>query len=69
MDHTAVIKFVETRFIGSSAALTSRDAAQPDLLDVFDFAHVPWLTPPSGVPQPYAPSQAQATCSANNMGP
>jgi phospholipase C len=69
MDHTAVIKFVETRFIGSSAALTSRDAAQPDLLDVFDFAHVPWLTPPSGVPQPYPPSQAQATCSANNMGP
>jgi phospholipase C len=69
MDHTAVIKFVETRFIGSGAALTPRDAAQPDLLDFFDFARAPWLTPPSGVPQPYPPSQAQATCSANNMGP
>jgi len=69
MDHTAVIKFVETRFIGSSAALTTRDAAQPNLLDFFDFTRVPWLTPPSGVPQPYPPSQAQATCSANNMGP
>ena len=29
MDHTAVIKFVENRFIGSSAHLTARDAAQP----------------------------------------
>jgi phospholipase C len=69
MDHTAVIKFVESRFIGSSAALTPRDAAQPDLLDFFDFTRVPWLTPPGGAPQPYPPSQAQATCTANNMGP
>jgi phospholipase C len=69
MDHTAVIKFVETRFIGSSAFLTARDAAQPDLLDFFDFINVPWLTPPSGVPKPYPPSQAQATCTADNMGP
>jgi phospholipase C len=69
MDHTAVIKFVEARFIGSSAALTARDAAQPDLLDFFDFINVPWQTPPSGVPQPYPPSQAQATCTADNMGP
>lgn len=65
MDHTAVIKFVETRFIGTSAALTARDASQPDLLDFFDFTHVPWLTPPSGVPQPYPTSQAAATCTAN----
>jgi len=65
MDHTAVIKFVETRFIGNSAALTARDAAQPDLLDFFDFTRVPWLTPPSGVPQPYPTSQAAATCTAN----
>jgi phospholipase C len=65
MDHTAVIKFVETRFIGSSAALTARDAAQPDLLDFFDFTGVPWAIPPSGVPQPYPTSQAAATCTAN----
>jgi phospholipase C len=69
MDHTAVIKLVETRFIGSSAALTPRDAAQPDLVDFFDFTNVPWRTPPAGVPQPYPPSQAQATCTASSMGP
>jgi phospholipase C len=69
MDHTAVIKIVESRFIGSSAALTARDAAQPNLLAFFDFVNVPWLTPPSGVPQPYPTSQAQATCTADDMGP
>jgi phospholipase C len=69
MDHTAVIKLVETRFIGSSAALTARDAAQPDLMDFFDFTNVPWQTPPAGVPQPYSTSQAQATCTAATMGP
>ncbi len=37
MDHTAVIKFVENRFIGASAHLTERDAAQPDLTDFFRF--------------------------------
>ncbi|MGH9607768.1 MAG: alkaline phosphatase family protein [Terracidiphilus sp.] len=46
MDHTAVIKFVEGRFIGSSAHLTARDAAQPNLLDFFDFTAIPWATPP-----------------------
>ncbi len=56
MDHTAIIKFVENRFIGSSAHLTARDAAQPDLLDFFDFAKVPWATPPS----PPAPVTAQS---------
>jgi phospholipase C len=47
MDHTAVIKFVESRFIGSSAHLTAHDAAQPDLLEFFDFKNVPWATPPT----------------------
>lgn len=47
MDHTAVLKFVENRFIGSSAKLTARDAVQPNLLDFFDFARVPWATPPT----------------------
>ena len=47
MDHTAVIKFVESLFIGSSAHLTARDAAQPNLLDFFDFSKVPWSNPPS----------------------
>jgi phospholipase C len=55
MDHTAVIKFVENRFIGSSTHLTARDAAQPDLLDFFDFTNVPWATPPSP-PTPASPT-------------
>ena len=47
MDHTAIIKFVESRFIGGSAHLTAHDAAQPDLLEFFDFNGVPWATPPA----------------------
>jgi phospholipase C len=47
MDHTAVIKFVENRFINSSAHLTARDAVQPNLLEFFDFNSIPWSTPPS----------------------
>jgi phospholipase C len=52
MDHTAIMKFVENRFIGSTAHLTARDAAQPDLTDFFDFTNVPWATPPTGLPTP-----------------
>lgn len=47
MDHTAVIKFVENRFINSSTNLTAHDAAQPNLLEFFDFNNVPWATPPT----------------------
>ena len=47
MDHTAIIKFVENRFISGSAHLTARDAAQPNLLNFFDFVNVPWATPPT----------------------
>ena len=47
MDHTAVIKFVENRFIGSSTNLTARDAAQPNMLEFFDFTKIPWATPPT----------------------
>ncbi|HUA14215.1 MAG TPA: alkaline phosphatase family protein [Verrucomicrobiae bacterium] len=57
MDHTAILKFVENRFIGSGAHLTNRDAAQPNLLDFFDFTNVPWSTPPSP-PTPNAPPGA-----------
>lgn len=54
MDHTAIIKFVENRFIGPAAHLTQRDAAQPDLLEFFDFSGVPWATPPTP-PTPVTP--------------
>jgi phospholipase C len=55
MDHTAVIKFVESRFIGKDAHLTARDAAQPDLLEFFDFTKIPWATPPDP-PAPVTPT-------------
>ena len=69
MDHTAVIKFVESRFLGSSAHLTARDAAQTNLLEFFDFAKIPWATPPSP-PAPATPtSLGYNPCSAASMGP
>jgi phospholipase C len=64
MDHTAVIKFVESRFISSSAHLTNRDAAQPNLLEFFDFNAVPWSTPPT----PPSPASISA-CQPASMGP
>jgi phospholipase C len=48
-DTTAVLKMVETRF--GLAPLTARDAAQPDMLEFFDFVNKPWATPPSPPPQ------------------
>jgi phospholipase C len=69
MDHTAIIKFVENRFIGPSAHLTARDAAQPNLLDFFDFNAVPWSTPPS----PPTPASTQSLgynpCTPANFAP
>ncbi|MDQ1450662.1 MAG: phospholipase [Acidobacteriaceae bacterium] len=58
MDHTAIIKFVENRFIDNDPTgqgpthLTARDAAQPKLLDFFDFTGVPWATPPTQTSTP-----------------
>ncbi len=69
MDHTAVIKFVENRFIGPSAHLTARDAAQPNLLDFFDFGGVPWATPPTP-PAPVSPaSLGYDPCTPANFAP
>jgi phospholipase C len=69
MDHTAVLKFVEDRFIGDHQYLTARDAAQPNLLDFFDFNNVPWAKPPT----PPAPVTQQSLgynpCTPASMGP
>ena len=70
MDHTAVIKFVEDRFIGSGAHLTNRDAAQPDLSEFFDFQNVPWgipPTPPAGTA--VQPNGLDPNCHPANLGP
>jgi phospholipase C len=69
MDHTAVIKFVENRFIGGSAHLTARDAAQPDLLNFFDFNNVPWATPPTPPAPVTASSLGYNPCTPASMGP
>ena len=69
MDHTAVIRFVENRFIGPSAHLTARDAAQTNLLEFCDFSKTPWATPPA----PPAPASTQSLgydpCTPTNLGP
>jgi phospholipase C len=44
-DYTAILKLIETRF--NVAALTKRDAAQPDMTEFFDFPNAPWATPPT----------------------
>jgi phospholipase C len=68
MDHTAVIRFVEDRFIGNGQYLTARDAAQPKLLDFFDFTGVPWATPPtqSATPPP-TPTPIGSSCQPANF--
>jgi phospholipase C len=44
-DYTAILKLIETRF--NLPPLTKRDAAAMDMTEFFDFANVPWATPPS----------------------
>ncbi len=63
MDHTAIIKFVENRFIGPNAHLTNRDAAQPNLLNFFDFTNIPWATPPT----PPVPNPPPGQCTPQTM--
>jgi phospholipase C len=50
MDYTAVLKLVEQRF--NLPSLTKRDAAQPDMLEFFDFVNQPNLfaAPPAAQP-------------------
>ncbi len=69
MDHTAIIKFVESRFISGSAHLTARDAAQSNLLDFFDFTAVPWATPPSPPNPVTAQTLGYDPCTPTRMGP
>jgi phospholipase C len=69
MDHTAILKFVESRFIGPTTHLTARDAAQPNLLDFFDFTGIPWLSPPTP-PIPASPSSlGYDPCTPQTFGP
>ncbi|HWR35238.1 MAG TPA: alkaline phosphatase family protein [Clostridia bacterium] len=49
-DFTAILKFIEMRF--DLPNLNARDAAQPDMLEFFDFSNPPWATPPQLPAQP-----------------
>jgi phospholipase C/uncharacterized cupredoxin-like copper-binding protein len=69
MDHTAIIKFVENRFISSSTHLTARDAAQPNLLNFFDFTNVPWAKPPTTPAPVTASTLGHNPCTPTNLGP
>lgn len=69
MDHTAIIKFVEDRFLSSSTHLTARDAVQPNLLDFFDFTAIPWATPPSPPDPVTQESLGYDPCTPDDMGP
>lgn len=66
MDHTAVMHFVEERF--NLPALTKRDAAQPSLLDFFDFTNKPWATPPPQADVPVPPAVG-GTCHPSSFVP
>lgn len=50
LDHTAILHFIEKRW--NLPSLNARDAAQPDMTEFFDFANVPWKTPPTPPTQP-----------------
>ena len=71
MDHTAILRFVEDRFINDGNYLTLRDAAQPNLLDFFDFVNIPWAVPPTQntttVPPPTPVAPSGATCTPASM--
>jgi phospholipase C len=70
MDHTAILRFVENRFMPSLPHhLTPRVAAQPDLLDFFDFTSAPWATPPAP-PVPYQDPSGTTSCTPTSfVGP
>ena len=42
--HASILRFIEARF--GVPALTSRDANADAMLDMFDFANPPFLSPP-----------------------
>lgn len=60
--HASILRFIETRF--GLPALTGRDANSDAMLDFFDFANPPFLTPPTLVDAP-VDATALTTCQTN----
>lgn len=61
-DHTAILKLIEMRF--NLPSLTARDAAQPDMLEFFNFTNPPWATPP---PPSQVPAQPDTEVCDDSM--
>jgi phospholipase C len=57
-DHTSILKFIEYRF--GLSALTQRDANADPMLDMFDFAHPAFTTPPTLATAVVDPAQLAA---------
>jgi phospholipase C len=53
-DHTSLLRFVEARF--GLPAMTRRDANATPPMEMFDFAHPPFMTPPPIAPSVYDPA-------------
>lgn len=65
-DITSVTRFIQNRF--DLPSLTKRDSNAWPMLDMFDFANPPFVTPPSGAPSA-APDPAGVTwCTQNPPG-
>jgi phospholipase C len=62
-DHTSILSFLEYRF--GLPALTARDANADPMLDMFDFAHPSFTTPPTLAPAVVDPAQLAACPTAS----
>ncbi len=58
-DHASVLRFIEARF--GLAAMTGRDANATPPMDMFDFEHPPFMTPPT-LPMGGYDADAQRRC-------
>jgi phospholipase C len=56
-DHTSILRFIETRF--DLPALSARDANADPMLELFDFEHPPFMTPPRLPAAPIGPRQLE----------
>ncbi|MBK7580013.1 MAG: hypothetical protein IPI67_07370 [Myxococcales bacterium] len=65
-DLTSVTRFIENRF--DLPALTARDANAWPMLDLFDFASPPFLTPPTGAPSAMPDAAHIKWCETNPPG-
>jgi phospholipase C len=64
-DHTSVLKLCETKW--NLPALTRRDAAANDILDMVDFASSPAFRTPPRMPAPANP-KLRDSCSSTGAG-